>query len=246
MLYHRGSKGSYDAWAEKVGDDAYRWENMLPFFKRTMQFSPNAERRPENTAAGVYDADAYSAEGGPLQVSLPAYVEPVSNYAPAVFEAMGLERQPGSSSGRLDGYAWWQYTVDPETGLRSSAESSLLQQAFGRPSLTTYINAQARNIVFNDTKATGVNVTINGQYPFVLSARKEVISAAGAWVSAVVSPGRERHAYTCGNCLLSPYSTHHSFSWYRVSVPDRPWRASTSLSSPTCLELDNTSMILAQ
>ncbi|CAK1357440.1 Versicolorin B synthase [Cercospora beticola] len=183
MLYHRGSEGSYDAWAEKVGDDAYRWENMLPFFKRTMQFSPNAERRPENTAAGVYDADAYSAEGGPLQVSLPAYVEPVSNYAPAVFEAMGLQRQPGSSSGRLDGYAWWQYTVDPETGLRSSAESSLLQQAFGRPSLTTYINAQARNIVFNDTKATGVNVTINGQYPFILSARKEVISAAGAWHS---------------------------------------------------------------
>ncbi|KAF2211822.1 hypothetical protein CERZMDRAFT_98256 [Cercospora zeae-maydis SCOH1-5] len=183
MLYHRGSKGSYQAWAEKVGDDAYLWENMLPFFKRTMQFSDNAERRPENAAEGVYDADAFSAEGGPLQVSLSAHVEPIADYAPAMLESIGLRRQPGSSSGTLDGYAAWQYTVDPETGLRSSAESSLLQQAFGRPSLTTYINSQARNIVFNGTRATGVNVTINGQYPFVLSARKEVISAAGAWHS---------------------------------------------------------------
>ena len=75
MLYHRGSKGSYQAWAEKVGDDAYTWDNMLPLSERSMQFSVNAERNAINAANGTYDPSVFSVKGGPLQVSLPAGVK---------------------------------------------------------------------------------------------------------------------------------------------------------------------------
>lgn len=58
-----------------------------------------------------------------------------------------------------------------------------MTKAFERPSLTTYLSAQARNIIFENNTATGVNVTINGLCPFTLTARKEVIVSAGVWHS---------------------------------------------------------------
>lgn len=183
MLYHRGTKGSYEMFADHVGDQAFTFDNMTKFFQRSMQFSDNAERRMPGYNP-TFDASAYSPDGGPLQVTYPTELSPFAPYGPAAYSAIGLQPQAGSASGVLDGYAWWQYTIDPTTGTRSSAESSFLTKAFERPSLTTYLNAQARNIIFDSNNtATGVNVTINGMYPFILSARKEVIVSAGVWHS---------------------------------------------------------------
>lgn len=169
--------------ADHVGDQAYTFENMTKFFKRSMEFSDNAERRMPGYNP-TFDPSAYSPDGGPLHVTYPAEISPFAPYGPAAYAAVGMQPQAGSASGVLDGYAWWQYTIDPTTGTRSSAESSFLTKAFERQSLTTYLNAQARNIIFdNNNTATGVNVTINGMYPFTLSARKEVIVSAGVWHS---------------------------------------------------------------
>ncbi|SMQ51093.1 unnamed protein product [Zymoseptoria tritici ST99CH_3D7] len=116
-------------------------------------------------------------------VTYPTEISPFATYGPDAYESVGLKQQAGFASGVLDGYAWWQYTIDPKTGLRSSSESSFLNEAFARSSLTTYVNAQALSIVFENKTATGVNVTINGMYPFLLSARREVIVSAGVWHS---------------------------------------------------------------
>ena len=116
-------------------------------------------------------------------MSLAAFPNPYSAYVIPAFEAMGMKRLPGLSSGKLDGYANIQVTVDPTTGLRSSAENTFLKEAFSRATLTTYVNAHARNILFDGKRAAGVNVTIDGRYPFVISARKEVIVSAGVWHS---------------------------------------------------------------
>lgn len=182
MLYHRATKGSYDMFANVTGDQAYTYSNMERFFQRSINFSDNADKRMEGYNPN-YDAAAFSREGGPLHVTYPTEISPFAQYGPAAFSAVGMKSQDGSSSGVLDGYAWWQYTIDPATGLRSSSESSFLTKAFERPSLTTYVNAQARNIIFENMKATGVNVTIGGLYPFTLAARKEVIVSAGVWHS---------------------------------------------------------------
>ncbi|KAF2168557.1 GMC oxidoreductase [Zasmidium cellare ATCC 36951] len=181
MLWHRGTKGAYRKWADQVGDDSYTWENMLKYFQRSVNFTPDVRNRTVN--GSVYDAAAYTMSGGPLHVSYQKYIYPLSQYAPAAFASVGMKSLPGFASGDLDGYGWWQSTIDPETGLRSSAEATFLEAAFKRPTLTTYINSQARNIIFQNGSATGVNVTNYGQRPFTLSARKEVIVSAGAYHS---------------------------------------------------------------
>lgn len=86
----------------------------------------------------------------------------------------------------MHGYGTWTSTIDPGIGLRSSAESSFLQTAFARDHLTVYVNTMVQNILFNANKtAIGVNVTSssnpNSALYYTLSARKEVLVAAGAW-----------------------------------------------------------------
>jgi len=180
MMLNRPTKGAYQHWAEKVGDDAFTWDNMLEFNKRTIKFSENSHRRPANSTP-LSDVSAFSDKGGPLHLTYPSYVFPVSWDAIKAFEALGFKQIPSFTSGVLQGWGWWQFSINPDTGLRDSSESSFLQKSLGRRGLTTYINTMARKILFSGTKAVGVTVDNYGQQPFNLTARKEVIVAAGLW-----------------------------------------------------------------
>ncbi|KAJ4381634.1 hypothetical protein N0V86_002998 [Didymella sp. IMI 355093] len=186
MMYHRPSVGSLQAWADHVGDQSWNWANMTKYYERSMTLTANVANRTAADGSAVYDASAYGASGSnsqPLHVSYPNYINPLSQYAAAAFSAIGLKQIPGFASGVLDGFGWWQFTIDAQTGLRSSAEASFLSEAYDRPGLTAYINAQASNIIFENGTAVGVRVTNQGMRPFTISARKEVIVSAGAWHS---------------------------------------------------------------
>lgn len=186
MMYHRPSEGSLQVWADHVGDQSWTWANMKKYYERSMTFTPNVANRTATDGSQVYDASAFGQSrdnSQPLHVSYPGYINPLSQYAAAAFSSIGLKQISGFASGVLDGFGWWSFTIDSQTGLRSSAEASFLAEAFGRPGLTTYINAQARNIIFENGTATAVNVTNYGMRPFTISARKEVIVSAGAWHS---------------------------------------------------------------
>lgn len=188
MLYHRPTKGYYEQFAEHVGDLSYTWDNMTTYLERSMTFTPPLK---SNQAGEIsYDASAFLPSGNmsnPLQVTYPGYNFELSLSGPAAFENIGLASQAGVSSGVLDGYSYWTYTIDPTTGTRSSSESSFLQEGLQRESLNVFMNSLAQNVVFNGTTAVGVNITtsVAGIPPryYTLSARREVLLAAGAWHS---------------------------------------------------------------
>ena len=103
MIYNRGSTGSYDLWAEQVQDESFRWDNILPFYKRSMQFNePNISIRGTN-ATPNYDIDAYSPDGGPLQISYPNFAMPFGLYGLPAFRDAGFPEAKGFSSGDLFG-----------------------------------------------------------------------------------------------------------------------------------------------
>ncbi|THY78023.1 alcohol oxidase [Aureobasidium pullulans] len=185
MIYHRSTAGSYKAFADHVGDDAYLFENMDPFFKRSYHFNlPNDEVRPANATVN-YTLTGYDFPGSGVELSYGNYVNAISSYGPAAFASLGFEANRDFNSGNLTGYGYFPSTIDPVTGLRSSAESGLLSPAIAKsPLLTIYQSCMARNILFDGQKrATGVNVTVDGIKPFTLTARKEVILSAGAYHS---------------------------------------------------------------
>jgi len=103
MIYNRGTKGSYDLWAQLVGDDSYSWDDMLPHFKRSIHFTPpNVSVRGANSSA-IYDLSAFSPDGGPLQVSYPNYAMPFGSYGLPALQAIGFPNATGFADGTLYG-----------------------------------------------------------------------------------------------------------------------------------------------
>ncbi|OHE92605.1 GMC oxidoreductase [Colletotrichum orchidophilum] len=185
MSYNRGTKGSYDLWAERVGDETFRWKSMLKYFKRSINLTPPNEEKRQNTNATVqFDPNDYDEHGGPLQVSWNNWVDPTLTWLSQVVLSLGLSISPkGFSSGELAGYgAWVPSTIDPEKAQRSTSESSFLQQAIKNTGTIVYPHTLATKILFDGTQAAGVSVNSQG-VEYTLSANKEVILTAGTFHS---------------------------------------------------------------
>jgi choline dehydrogenase len=181
LFYHRATIGSYQAWADKVDDQNYTWENMLPYFKRSIAFTAPDEKRAPNATAG-YNLSAFAPNGGPLHVSFPNYALPFSSWGREGFRGIGINEAEDFSSGVLNGSQYMPYTLNPADGIRSSSESSFLNEALQNSSLTVYVMTQAMKILFQGALATGVAVVSQGQN-YTLNARKEVIISAGVFHS---------------------------------------------------------------
>ena len=128
MIYHRGSRGSYDRWAEEVGDNNFNWDVIKNYFERSVSFTPPPAMAMEDglgvrasNATPNYTLSAFAntngGQGGPVHVSYPAYAQPISSYGPAAFAGIGMNAsQKGFSSGDLMGYGYNRYTIDPKNG----------------------------------------------------------------------------------------------------------------------------------
>lgn len=188
MAYHRGTVGSYQRWADLVGDQSYAFDSVLPYFKRSSNLTPpNIRKRNAPNATVLYDSTAFdNSLKGPLQVSWANWVDPAQSWLARALQAIGQTVNPsGLSSGKVNGGAWVPTTIDPKDATRSTSKSSYLQSALAnkKARITVYLHSQATKIVFDkEKKATGVAVSIEGQ-DYVISARKEVILSAGVFHS---------------------------------------------------------------
>ncbi|KAL9078533.1 MAG: hypothetical protein Q9157_002556 [Trypethelium eluteriae] len=189
MVYHRGSTDSYQQWANQVGDESYTFPNFLPYFEKSVHFTPLAPGTFPNESYSQ-DTSVFSPMGGPLQVSAGNYEVPLGSYAALALPGLGMAQIDGFNGGRLLGSGFTVQTIDPRNAHRSSSESSFLQASFqnGTPPII-YKNTLAQRILFDSKKtATGIQATVAGTYgtpsvDFTLSARKEVILSAGAFQS---------------------------------------------------------------
>ncbi|KAJ4415220.1 hypothetical protein N0V82_007457 [Gnomoniopsis sp. IMI 355080] len=191
FLYQRPTVGSMQKWADEVGDDSFTWENMLPYFKKSTNYTAFLNSSYTNST-NLQDPGAFSPNGGPLHVSFSNAVDPFGTWARLAFIEAGMPQIAGLSSGTLLGSAYAALTINPENGERSSSESSFLQSAIKAQlqSLTVYKNTLGTRVLFssNGTRATGVSALTAGTFGtgsvnFTLTANKEVIVSAGAFQS---------------------------------------------------------------
>ena len=167
-------------WADVVDDKTYTFDNLLPYFKKSVHFQPpNYDIRAPNSTP-PYNLSSYSAVGGPLGVSYPNFANPFSSWAKLALEELGLEERADFMSGTLLGFQYTAQSLDRDSQSRSSSESSFLRTALRSTSnFNVYKSTLAKRINFNsDKQATGVLVSTAG-VEYVLSANKEVILSAG-------------------------------------------------------------------
>lgn len=185
MIYQRPDRGSMQQWADQVGDSSFTFDNMLPFFKKSVQFTgPNTSpgKRAANASA-EFNAAAFST-GGPLQVSYANYAGPFSSYMEGALNEIGVASVQDFNSGSLLGAQYASSTIRPSDQSRDSSQTSFLNAASGRSNLNVYTGTTAKRIIFDSKKrATGVEVATLGFANYNINARREVIVSAGAFQS---------------------------------------------------------------
>ena len=181
MAYQRASVGSLERWADDVGDASYAYENVSPYYYKSLNFTPpNYDRRIAN-ATPDYDISTLG-NGGLLDITYPNYAQAFSTWLARALETVGILPTNGFTSGNLNGSSWLVNTIKQTTGFRESSETAFLRPALGQANLFVYTNTLAEKILFNGRVAKGVQVT-SGNTSYTLSARREVIVSAGTFQS---------------------------------------------------------------
>jgi len=163
MIYIRGQREDYDAWAAE-GNPGWAWADVLPLFKRA-----------EHNERG---ADAFHGSEGPLNVM---DLRSPHRFGPIFVDAA---RQAGHAVNRDFNGATQEgvglYQVTHKAGERFSAARAYLRPALGRGNLRVVTGAQTLRVVLEGRRAVGVEVKVGGGETTTIRARREVLLAAGA------------------------------------------------------------------
>ncbi|RDW57068.1 GMC oxidoreductase [Coleophoma cylindrospora] len=183
MIYQRGTTETYQKWADAVGDQSYTFPSLFPYFTKSIKFTPPGPSRAAN-ASTEYNATAFSASGGPVDVSYANYASPFSSWVKGSLNEIGIADAPDFNSGSLLGAQYCSSTIDPSNQTRESSRTAFYDATVQtRQNLKVYMATTAQKVLFDATKkATGVLAKSLG-VNFTINVNKEVIMSAGAFQS---------------------------------------------------------------
>lgn len=162
QMYVRGNPRDYDEWAELAGP-GWSYADVLPIFKRI-------ERYPSGDPATRGDA-------GPVRITFPRSTNPLSQAFLDACREAGIDLNADYNDGNQDGAGWTQVTQ--RDGQRHSAADAYLRPAMARPNLTVMSEARVQRVLFEGSRACGVEYLRHGEKQQVRAAG-EVILSGGA------------------------------------------------------------------
>ena len=165
MIYVRGNRLDYDAWAA-AGCDGWGYDDVLPYF-----------RRSEDNERGE---DQFHGVGGPLTVSESRSMHPLVDAMIEAGRQAGHEYNPDFNGARQEGVGRFQLTQ--RDGRRLSTSDAFLHPVRSRPNLTVITHAYATRLLFEGRRASGVEYVRLDDTQQIHAAR-EVIVSAGAYYS---------------------------------------------------------------
>lgn len=161
MMWVRGFAADYDDWAEAAGPH-WSFDNVVETF-----------RRIENVE-GATESDEGS--GGPLHVSRQRSPRKITAAYLEAASALGLSTERANLPGPK---GMTETMVTQKRGARWSCADAYLRPAMSRPNLTVLTEAHATRVLFEGTRAVGVEYSKDGVLHTV-RARAEVILSGGA------------------------------------------------------------------
>jgi choline dehydrogenase len=162
LIYVRGQREDYDAWAAQ-GNDGWAWEDVLPLF-----------RRMEHNTRG---ANEWHGADGPQWCSDIGRPHELMEAIIAGARELGVPRNDDFNGARQEGVGYYQLFT--RHGLRCSTAVGYLRPARGRTNLEVRTGAHATRVLFEGTRAVGVEYVRDGKRETVHAAG-EVVLAAGA------------------------------------------------------------------
>ncbi|MDP9841485.1 GMC family oxidoreductase [Streptosporangium lutulentum] len=166
MVFVRSHRSSYDRWVE-AGAEGWGFDDLLPYMRR----SEHAEGRDP----------ALRGAGGPLTVSPPSPLHPVSEAALAGVAQLGYRAATDINGGMEEGFGLTDQNI--VGGRRQSAADAYLVPVLDRPNLTVLTGAPAHRVRVAAGRCTGVEYGVGGEV-FTAGCRGEVVLTAGTVGSA--------------------------------------------------------------
>jgi choline dehydrogenase len=169
MIYMRGQSRDYDQWADLTGDDSWRWQNVLPAFKKHEDFYLGADEM--HGAGGEWRVEKQRLRWDILDA-----------FAEAAVQA-GVPHTTDFNRGSNEGVGYFQ--VNQKNGWRwNTAKAFLRPTCYGRPNFELWTGAQVSRLLFEKNedgtqRCTGAEVW-NGSEMATALAEREVILCAGA------------------------------------------------------------------
>ncbi|MEN9894252.1 MAG: hypothetical protein RIR97_104 [Pseudomonadota bacterium] len=170
MIYIRGQREDYDSWAAS-GCTGWSFDDVLPYFLKS-----------ENNMKGKSD---WHQVGGPLSVSDHSKARPINNDFIAAARSLQIRTNDDFNGPDQEGaghYQTTQFFDGSRKGERCSASAAYLDPVRSRSNLTIITQADATRILFDGTRATGVDYR-HRRASKTVTARKEVLVCAGAFGS---------------------------------------------------------------
>jgi choline dehydrogenase len=195
MIYMRGQSRDYDQWAQLTGEDSWRWDRVLPYFKHHEDYHKGADALhgakgvPTELLGAQQPKDAYRTlmrhhqTGGEWRIEKQRLRWDVLDaFAQAAVQA-GVPANDDFNRGNNEGVGYFE--VNQKSGWRwNTAKAFLRPTCYGRPNFEMWTSAQvARLLVETSTdgskQCTGVQVW-TGEEMVTATATREVVLAAGS------------------------------------------------------------------
>ncbi|MET3180207.1 GMC family oxidoreductase N-terminal domain-containing protein [Variovorax sp. NFACC27] len=169
MIYMRGQSRDYEHWADLTGDDDWRWQSVLPAFKKHEDFYLGADEM--HGAGGEWRIEKQRLRWDILDA-----------FAEAASQA-GVPHTADFNRGNNEGVGYFQ--VNQKNGWRwNTAKAFLRPTCYGRPNFELWTGAQVSRLLFETLpdgtrRCTGAEVW-NGSEMVTAQATREVVLSAGA------------------------------------------------------------------
>lgn len=185
MTYIRGDSPQFDAW-EQLGNKGWNWNTMLEYFKKLEGLIPPRKWQVE---AGATLNTEFHGTGGDIHTCFNPGLLNSSFYDAAVqgWASLGYAKIKDANAGSVRGFDVWPQTIDAKTNKRWDAASAFYWPVYQKRKNLKLINGTVTRILWDDkrkrqdkARAVGVQYTTASDAVVQITARKEIILAAGA------------------------------------------------------------------
>ncbi|GJE97030.1 GMC oxidoreductase [Phanerochaete sordida] len=184
---------------EELGCAGWNWGSLLHYMKKSETLQRSALSAPDAARFAADPDPAFHGTDGPVQHSFGASLGPLHAAFFDTLAALGVPRNPDTSSGNNAGSMTALLSVDARTATRSHAARAYLAPALARPNLRVLPGAHVTKVILEADgelqRALGVEFIADGATRR-LDAAREVILAAGTYqtpqlleLSGVGAPG---------------------------------------------------------
>ncbi|WP_199185277.1 GMC family oxidoreductase N-terminal domain-containing protein [Cryobacterium sp. Y50] len=157
----RGRKADFDSWS--VAAPEWAWDKVLPFYRRI----ETDQQYGESTVHGG---------AGPIGVGRPAQDHPVTVAFRAAAAELGFADEPDKNDQGMPGHG--PLPMNTIDGVRQNTGIAYLNPVRYRTNLTAWGNSDVRRVLFEGTRAIGVEMARGDAIVQVLG--REIVLSAGA------------------------------------------------------------------